>query len=61
MAYYGVPEKEADTRLEHGLLYQVMAAKMEKWRPYGEAPQVMKTAPVSAPAGLSLSLSDLGL
>ena len=69
MAYYGVPEKEADTRLEHGLFYRVMAAKMEKWRPYGEAPQGSSAvsasdtpiSAASAPAVLSLSLSDLGL
>lgn len=76
MAYYGVPEKEADTRLERGLFYRVMAKKLEKWCPYGEAPQGLvaplsgASAPLSgasapasaAPAtGLSLSLSDLGL
>lgn len=64
MAYYGVAEEEADARLEHGLFYEVMAAKLEKWRPYGKetvwAPQAAppKKAP---PVGLSLSLSDLGL
>lgn len=56
MAYYGVAEEEADTRLERGLFYRVMAEKLEKWRPYGEAPSAASAAP-----GLSLSLSDLGL
>lgn len=70
MEYYGVAEEEADTRLERGLFYRVMAEKLEKWRPYGEAPQGSSAAPgaaLKAPEmekaapGLSLSLSDLGL
>ncbi|MGP1470930.1 MAG: hypothetical protein ACTTJE_04965 [Schwartzia sp. (in: firmicutes)] len=64
MAYYGVAEEEADARLEHGLFYEVMAAKLEKWRPYGkETVWATQAAPPkkAPPAGLSLSLSDLGL
>ena len=64
MEYYGVSEEEADARLEHGLFYEVMAAKLEKWRPYGKEP--VRAAEVAPPektpsVGLSLSLSDLGL
>ena len=66
MEYYGVAEEEADARLEHGLFYEVMAEKLEKWRPYGNEP--VRAAEVTPPerekapsVGLSLSLSDLGL
>lgn len=59
MEYYGVSEEEADARLEHGLFYEVMAAKLEKWRPYGKEP--VREAEVAPSVGLSLSLSDLGL
>ena len=64
MAYYGVAEEEADARLEHGLFYRVMAEKLEKWRPYGKETvwaAEEATPKKTPPAGLSLSLSDLGL